>query len=162
MGYSAWKLNLFPARCLIFVVRVAVSPRTEVGPGFDSQGSVNFFFAILLSQFTLDPCQSSRGRRLRVCACPPPYNANVSNIGYPTWKLKFLSRMVFHIKTSQMEIQVQIYHNSDILLENFLTPTDPHFFTPFLNTIDVYSYICICVFVFIFLFLYLYLYIVCI
>ena len=39
------------------------------------EGSVHFF-QILLSQLTLNPCQSSWGRRLWVCACPPPYNAS--------------------------------------------------------------------------------------
>ena len=36
-----------------------------VGLGFDSQGSVTFLYQILLSQLTLNPCQSSWGRSLR-------------------------------------------------------------------------------------------------
>ena len=36
-------------------IRVAVSPRIGVGPGFDSQVCVNFFTKFLLSQLALNP-----------------------------------------------------------------------------------------------------------
>ena len=79
----------FPEAQPIFTVDPSMSTQTldkgcRISPDWSRSlvrfpGQCKFLFQILLSQPTLNPCQSSWGRRLWVCACPPPYNVVIRN-----------------------------------------------------------------------------------